>query len=35
MRRGENPSVVLKALRERIQDLNGRVLPHGIAINPF
>ncbi len=35
MRRGENPSVVLKALRERIQDINGRVLPKGIRIQPF
>jgi heavy metal efflux system protein len=35
MRRGENPSVVLKALRERVQDVNDRVLPQGIRIRPF
>jgi heavy metal efflux system protein len=35
MRRGENPSVVLKALRERIADVNERVLPQGIRIRPF
>ena len=35
MRRGENPSLVLKALRDRIDDLNERVLPQGIRIHPF
>jgi len=35
MRRGENPSVVLKGLRERIADINDRVLPQGIRIQPF
>ncbi len=35
MRRGENPSVVLAALRSRVADLNARVLPKGIAIGPF
>src|SRR5215471_3027907 len=35
MRRGENPSVVLKALRERIEALNHGVLPQGIRIEPF
>jgi cobalt-zinc-cadmium resistance protein CzcA len=35
MRRGQNPSVVLAALRERIGDLNQRVLPHGVAVDPF
>src|SRR2546425_833242 len=35
MRRGENPSVVLKSLRERIDDLNQRVLPQGTRIHPF
>src|SRR5207249_6422222 len=35
MRRGENPSVVLKALRERIRDINDRVLPQGTRIRPF
>jgi cobalt-zinc-cadmium resistance protein CzcA len=35
MRRGENPSVVLAALRERVKDLNERVLPEGVRIDPF
>jgi cobalt-zinc-cadmium resistance protein CzcA len=35
MRRGENPSVVLDALRLRINELNGRILPKGVAINAF
>jgi len=35
MRRGENPSVVLKALRERIDDINQRVLSQGTRIRPF
>jgi heavy metal efflux system protein len=35
MRRGQNPTVVLAAIRERVGDLNGRVLPKGIAIDPF
>ncbi|PYQ10362.1 MAG: CusA/CzcA family heavy metal efflux RND transporter [Acidobacteria bacterium] len=35
MRRGENPSVVLAALRERVSDLNRRILPAGIAVSPF
>src|SRR2546428_4013643 len=35
MRRGENPSVVLKALRARIDDINQRVLPQGTRIHPF
>jgi cobalt-zinc-cadmium resistance protein CzcA len=35
MRRGENPSVVLDALRERINELNLRGLPDGIKISPF
>ncbi len=35
MRRGENPSVVLEALRQRIGDLNKRVLPRGVQIHPF
>ena len=33
MRRGENPSVVLEALRERIDELNEHVLPEGVKIN--
>ncbi len=35
MRRGENPSVVLAALRERVAALNARVLPKGVSISPF
>jgi len=35
MRRGENPSVVLAGLRDKIADINGRILPKGIAVRPF
>jgi cobalt-zinc-cadmium resistance protein CzcA len=35
MRRGENPSMVLEALRERIAELNSRVLPKGVQVHPF
>jgi len=35
MRRGENPSVVLAALRERLDDLRAHSLPDGIRIVPF
>ena len=35
MRRGENPSVVLNALRERITELNQRGLPAGVKIEAF
>ena len=35
MRRGQNPSVVLAALRDRIQAINARVLPKPIRIEPF
>ena len=35
MRKGENPSVVLKAVKEKIADLNTRVLPKGVEIVPF
>ncbi|HVY46116.1 MAG TPA: CusA/CzcA family heavy metal efflux RND transporter, partial [Minicystis sp.] len=35
MRRGENPSVVLGALRDKVKDLNERVLPKGVRVNPF
>lgn len=35
MRRGENPSVVLKAVKERIELLNERTLPKGVQIVPF
>jgi cobalt-zinc-cadmium resistance protein CzcA len=32
MRRGENPSEVLKAVKERIEELNTRVLPKGVRL---
>jgi len=35
MRRGENPSVVLAALRDRITQLDRRALPGGVTIKPF
>ena len=35
MRKGENPSTVLKALREKIDDLNNRVLPADVKIKTF
>lgn len=35
LRRGENPSEVLKSLNETIADLNTRVLPEGVQIKTF
>ena len=35
MRKGENPSVVLKGVKERIDDMNARILPPGVQIVPF
>jgi heavy metal efflux system protein len=35
MRRGENPTNVLTGLAKRIQDLNERILPKGVAITAF
>jgi len=35
LRRGENPSVVLEALRERVAELDSRILPKGIHISSF
>ena len=35
MRKGENPSVVLKAVKERIAALNASGLPRGMQIVPF
>jgi heavy metal efflux system protein len=35
MRKGQNPSVVLKALRQRVAELNAHILPDGIHIVPF
>ena len=35
MRRGENPSEVLRRVKERIVELNARGLPPGVEIAPF
>jgi cobalt-zinc-cadmium resistance protein CzcA len=35
MRRGENPSQVLVALKEAVEELNKDELPKGVAISPF
>ncbi|HEV7477884.1 MAG TPA: CusA/CzcA family heavy metal efflux RND transporter, partial [Burkholderiales bacterium] len=35
MRRGENPSRVLEALHARIKELNDKVLPRGMRVEPF
>ena len=35
MRQGENPSRVLKALKEKVEHLNRFVLPKGVQIVPF
>ncbi len=35
MRKGENPSEVLKGVKARIEELNARVLPEGVQIVPF
>ncbi|MEO7084121.1 MAG: CusA/CzcA family heavy metal efflux RND transporter [Gemmatimonadaceae bacterium] len=35
MRKGENPSEVLKALKSRVDQLNTSILPHGVQIVPF
>ena len=35
MRKGENPSVVLKGVKAKIEELNSRILPKGVAIVPF
>ncbi|MEY2752847.1 MAG: hypothetical protein RLZZ570_793, partial [Bacteroidota bacterium] len=35
LRKHENPSKVLKDLNSTISDLNERVLPDGVSINPF
>jgi cobalt-zinc-cadmium resistance protein CzcA len=35
MRRGENPSVVLERIREAVDELNGRILPDGVTVDPF
>lgn len=35
MRKGENPSVVLKGVKEKIEELNARGLPKGVQIVPY
>ncbi len=35
MRKGENPSVVLKGVKEKLQELNDRRLPKGVQVVPF
>ena len=35
MRKGENPSVVLKQVKEKIADLNAKTLPPGVQVVPF
>ena len=35
MRKGENPSVVLKGVKDKIAGLNARGLPPGVSIVPF
>ncbi len=35
LRRGENPSVVLDGIHEKIKELNDNILPKGMKIHPF
>src|SRR5471032_2729468 len=35
MRKGENPSEVLAALKERVDTLNSSILPQGVQMVPF
>jgi cobalt-zinc-cadmium resistance protein CzcA len=35
MRKGENPSEVLKALKTRVAELNGSILPRGVSVVSF
>ncbi|MBC5764055.1 efflux RND transporter permease subunit [Ramlibacter albus] len=35
MRKGENPSVVLQGVKAKIAQLNARVLPKGVQVEPF
>lgn len=35
MRKGENPSVVLKGVKQKLQELNERGLPKGVQVVPF
>ena len=35
MLRGQNPSIVIKALRDKIDELNDRILPQNVQVYPF
>ncbi len=35
MRKGENPSLVLEALKARVETVNARILPKGVKMVPF
>ncbi len=35
MRKGENPSEVLKAVKSRVKELNDTILPKGVSIVPY
>ena len=35
MRKGENPSVVLQAIRHRVDELNASILPRGVRVESF
>ncbi|HYT47662.1 MAG TPA: efflux RND transporter permease subunit, partial [Burkholderiales bacterium] len=35
MRRGENPSRVLDGVHQKVAELNGKILPRGMTIEPF
>jgi cobalt-zinc-cadmium resistance protein CzcA len=35
MRKGENPSEVLAAVKARVKDLNDNILPKGVSVEPF
>jgi cobalt-zinc-cadmium resistance protein CzcA len=35
LRRGQNPSRVLQGIHEKVEDLNGRILPAGMKLVPF
>ena len=35
MRKGENPSEVLKAVKDRVKELNETILPKGVTLEPF
>src|SRR5262249_42616487 len=35
MRKGENPSLVLDGVKEKVKDLNERILPKSVTIVPY